>query len=517
MANLTESQKAAYDRRLTTSAVSAVEEGAANGIVDNSVSRESSRYRALAAERLLPRTLMGGTEAMRLAGETFLPKHDAESEASYKMRLNGCTLYNGFERTVVQQASKMFGKSVNLTETVPALLQELSQNVDGQGRAITAFSFDGMKEGFVDGIWFILVDFPKVAAVNDGGPVTLKDQQQIGARPLWSVVTADKVIGWRSESINGQMQLTQVRIRECSNEPVGPYGEEEVHRVRVLEPGRFEVWRRYFDDHGKEEWRLEDEGNTSLSYIPLVPVYINRAGFCEGKPPLATLAELNKEHWVSSSEQRYALTFSRFAMLFVAGAETEGGFTPVIGPNKSICLPQGGTAGFIEPGGTGIAAGQADLEAIEKRMGKAGMEVRVEDAGQVTATAAAIDSHETNAALRAVAQGLEDALETALQISADYLNLGSAGDVEVYKDFAAPAPEGGALELTSLRNSGVLSLPTLWHELKRRRVLSDEFDLDTELQLLEIEQGMGIGANGVADPAAGGMDDKTAEGPGTEE
>ena len=64
----------------------------------------------------------------------------------------------------------------------------------------------------------------------------------------------------------------------------------------------------------------------------------------------------------------------------------------------------------------------------------------------VTATAAAIDSAESNAALKAVAHALEDALETALQMTADYVGLGEGGGVEVYDEFAEPPPQGIRLE-----------------------------------------------------------------------
>jgi hypothetical protein len=281
-----------------------------------------------------------------------------------------------------------------------------------------------------------------------------------------------------------------VRISEETTEPKGAYGEEVVRRIRVLEPGSWEVWRRVHDEQSRvDQYVLESAGSTTLGYIPLVPVYTNRVAYFEGEPPLRSLAELNKEHWISSSEQRYALTFSRFAMLAVSGVDDQT-TDIVVGPNKVLRLPAGATAQYIESSGAAINAGLQDLQAIEQRMTHAGMQIRVEQAGQVTATAAAIDSAESNAALKAVAHGLEDAIEQALQMTADYLNLSSGGSVEVYDEFAEAPPQGTVGELTNLSTLSKISLPTLWYELKRRRVLSEDFDPAAEFERIMMEQMM---------------------------
>jgi len=66
----------------------------------------------------------------------------------------------------------------------------------------------------------------------------------------------------------------------------------------------------------------------------------------------------------------------------------------------------GADAKYLEHTGAGIKAGFDDLAAIEKRMEQASMTVRVENAGRVTATAAAINSEDANAGLKAIV-GLE--------------------------------------------------------------------------------------------------------------
>ena len=229
-----------------------------------------------------------------------------------------------------------------------------------------------------------------------------------------------------------------------------------------------------------------EDGVTSLDYIPLFALYVNTFGFFDGAPPLRSLAEMNQEHWISLSEQKRALSFARFDMLVITGVDSTGPGLE-LGPNKVMVLPPGGTASTVTQSGAGIAAGRQDLLDIEQRMRTAGLELRVDSAGQTTATAAAIDSEESNSGLRAVAKNLEDVIELALQASADFLNIPKGGEVEVFDAFGGNEIPGTAMEVTALATSGIISKPTARSELKRRNVLSEDFDDETEQALLQDE------------------------------
>jgi len=458
------------------------------GARDDTVAKTSLTYDEGALRRELPRTLMGGTVAMRAAGEKYLPKHPVESSDAYESRLQNAFLYNAFEMTITAQAAKFFGEPVELKEDVPPELQKLCENIDGEGRALTPFCIDMVKEAFVDGISFVLVDFPNAAAE---GAATMADQKRIGARPYWVLVLAENVIGWRDSNVGGQQIPTLVRIKENVAVPEGEYGEKISERIRELRPGSWRVWEKQKDAANPitgVKWVVIEEGSTSLSYIPLVPFYACRKAFFDGSPPLRALAEMNQEHWISLSEQKRALSFARFDMLVISGVEDSG--TGVeIGPNKVLVLPTGGTASTVTQGGQGLESGRKDLGDIEQRMQTAGLELRVENAGQTTATAAAIDSSETNAGLRAVAKGLEDAIEICLQISADFLSIkAGGGTVEIADAFGGNEIEGTALDITTLNTAGIISKPTAWSELKRRQILGEDFDPEKEQLLLQDEQ-----------------------------
>ena len=65
-------------------------------------------------------SLCGGTDAMRLAGQKYLPQFPAEADDSYSYRLATSTLFNGLGRTVKNMASKPFAKPATFTDVEPA-------------------------------------------------------------------------------------------------------------------------------------------------------------------------------------------------------------------------------------------------------------------------------------------------------------------------------------------------------------------------------------------------------------
>ena len=452
------------------------------GTVDNSVAKPTTTYDAGAKRRELPRTLMGGTAAMRDAREKYLPQHPVESSDAYETRLKGAFLYNAFEMTVGAQASKFFAEPIVLKDDVPPPLKKLCENIDSEGRALTPFCIDLVKEAFVDGVSFLLVDFPNMFT-----GATQADQRAVAARPYWVLIKAEDLIGWRSKDVSGKQTLVQARIKENTMVPDGEYAEKVSERIRELVPGAWRVWEKQTDQQdAKIKWVVIQEGATSLDYIPMIPLYVNGISHFDGSPPLRSLAEMNQEHWISLSEQKRALSFARFDMLVISGVE-EAGTGVEVGPNKVLMLPMGAAATTVTQSGAGIAAGRQDLLDIEQRMQSAGLELRVDNAGETTATAAAIDSDETNAGLRAVAKNLEDCIEAALQFSADYLRLPKGGSVEVNDAFGPNEVPGTALDITSIKGAGIISTSTAQTELKRRGVLGEDFDAEKEAALMQDE------------------------------
>lgn len=461
----------------------------------DAVAKTSAAYDRMAEAWKLPRTLMGGTRAMRRAGTAYLPQEPAESDEAYKNRLNRSTLFNAFRRTVNGITGKVFSKDPALMDDVPAQIVEWSEDIDLMGRNLPVFASEVFKDGTQTGISHILVDMPS------GDPArTQAEERASGRRPYFVQIRAEDMIGWKTETINGKETLTQIRFREHVTVDDGEYGEKVEERIRVLWRDHFEVWRKKEKAaQTDDQWELVDSGVVTLGEIPLATFYAARTGFMTAEPPLEDLADLNVAHWQSSSDQRHILHVARVPILFgKALNETDAEGKPIqIGPNRMVTSSDaGGDLKYVEHGGAAISSGRQDLVDLEDRMRMMGMELFMhQQSGGVTATGRAIDSAEANSQAKAMALSLKDALELAMVYMAKWAALGdNGGSVNVNTDFGISLQ--GSQEVQALLNArmaGEISRTTFWAELKRRGLLMDDFDAELEAEALSSEApGFGV-------------------------
>jgi hypothetical protein len=449
----------------------------------------------------LPRALMQGTRGMRTAGARatgnasyteWLPREPAETPAAYAARLYRSTLFNAFRKTVKDMTGKVFQREVTLEDDVPEQLKGYAENIDLAGRHLNVFARDVFFDGMQTGINYILVEMPPALANEDGSPVTIAQIQAANKRPYLCHIKAEDLIGFKSDIVNGVITLTQARIREDVSEPDGQFGEVCVEQIRVLEPGTWETYRKQDDGQGRKTWQSYEKGTTSLTYIPLVPVYINRTGFMIGEPPLEDLADLNIAHWQSSSDQRNILHVARVPILFGAGFGADD--VIAIGPNTmSRSSDVNAKLSWVEHTGAAIEAGRNDLKDLELQMQVQGLQLLQPQPGGQTATGEVRDEAKENSPLAMMAMALGDALESAFGFMADYVGIkvpeeakGQAttkagGSIDVNTDFGVGT--GTGVDLPILLQScvaGKISDETFRSELKRRDILADSVDVVTE-------------------------------------
>ena len=95
-------------------------------------------------------------------------------------------------------------------------------------------------------------------------------------------------------------------------------------------------------------------------------------------------------------------------------------------------------------------------------------------------TGAVLDTSKANAPLVPMANGLEDALENALQFMADYGGLETGGSVQVCKDFSVGLNAADAATILAAKQAGLIGAETAIRELQRRGILSDAIDPNDE-------------------------------------
>ena len=440
------------------------------------VHERDSKLDAMAVHWPKIEALLGGTSAMRKAKETYLPKQPAESDDDYAYRLSTSTLFPAFERTCGVMAGKPFAKELTINE-VPAAVEAYVDDVDGEGRSLHAFASDIFDVSAIKfGFGGILVDYTK----TEGQARTQADEKAMGARPYMVHIKHDQILGYKTQRAGDKVVFTQLRIKETKEEDDG-YGTKVVNCVRVLEPGKWELWVER-SSQSKTAYVLEDQGTTTLSYIPFVPLYGIRKGFMLGMPPLLSLADLNIKHWQHQSDQDENARFARKRLLVFSGLTNDDKI--VMASDMAVRLPPNAKAEVIQGSAESVNAGRSELKALEEQMIQTGAELLVATPGQRTATEASNDAEANKSMLQRIVENFEDALDLALQFMADWIKAGEGGSVSLFKDFAANSLTDASAQLVvTMAQGGLITKETALREMQRRAVLAQEIDPSTEAAL----------------------------------
>lgn len=457
---------------------------------EDGVDSTSVIYDVMAEKWELLHDLLGGTKTMRDAGTKWLPKEPEEEDPTYSLRLNRSVLFNAYKDTVEKLTNKPFSRPVTLMGDLPETMSMMEDDVDRSGTNLTQFSGELFKAGITYGLTHILVDFTRVEfeVEDEDSPVaiTLADERDAGARPMFIHVKPPQLLGWRSEKIAGIDVLTQVRIHETRIEPVGMYGDMQVEFVRVYSINTWELHRRSPRD---KKWTMVANGTHTFNAVPLVTLYVDKTGFLQGSPPLEDLAWLNVAHWQSQSDQRNILRFARTALLFARGLTDEDMEKKItLGPNR-LFRTTSSTAEmkYVEHTGKAIAAGERDLSALEGRMEVLGLQPFMEQGRGKTATGRIIDEGKTISGIQAWIRNEENALTEAFKLASRWTKteLDENFGVNIFNEFGlAMHTQEDIQALIRMREKGQISSETFLNEIKRRGMISDTVDLTEERERL---------------------------------
>lgn len=460
----------------------------------STVRDQTPAVKAMAENYPLITALLGGTTAMRQAGKAHLPAWPNEAPKAYDARLASATLFPALGRTCEVLTGKPFSKPVTIGKDVPAQIVKWCENIDLQGHNLHAFAAAVCFHAISYGLCGILVDFPTADGIR-----TKAEEAAAGVRPYFVHIHAQSILGWRAERINGVQTLTQLRFLETVSEPDGPFGENEIEQVRVLYPGRWEVWRESetADASGKKDWILHSEGVTTLQKIPFVPVYGRRIGFMQGVPPLVELAHMNVEHWQSKSDQQTILHVARVPILFAKGMDD----TPItVGASSAVfALNADADLKYVEHTGKAIEAGSKELAALEDRMRQVGAELLVIKPGNMTVAQTVSDNEAGMCTLQRIIQDEEDAIDAALQLAAEWVKELEGGHIQIFSDFGVASLAEASLELLRDMNvDGTFSDESLFYEAQRRGVIRPDTKWEDE-KVRIAQNAVKPGAVGIAD------------------
>lgn len=443
----------------------------------NTVDTTSDMYDTMSEYWELPLTLMGGEKALKEAGKTYLPREPMETEAQYQNRLNRTTLKNYFAWAVENHTGRVFKKPIIFSDDVSKIILQHNDNLDLMGNDANTFYKEVFRDMLIKGISYVYIDYPR--SMED---MSLADELEAGLRPYCVHIKAEQVINAVSGMVNSRKVLLRVHVLETVTTPDGEWGTKNISQIRVLYPGRWELYRVGPSD----SWEIYDEGETTLDYIPLIPIYGKKLGFFAGVSPLQNLANLNRAHWQSLSDQMNITHVARVPILFGTGFDdgdtlTVGTKTAVMGPNESELV-------YVEHTGKAIEAGMNELKDLEDRMMLESLELLDQKNSNETAASRALGVSDINCSLQDLAIRLQIMIIRVNDVLCDWEGINRAGTAIVNIDFGLQLRDGSEGNiLLKMRQNKSISINTFHREMKRRGILSTDFDSTEDIKLLEKE------------------------------
>jgi len=470
----------------------------------DTVDQENEGYKHIKDFLKLVEDLRKGTHQLRQEHELYLPSFSKEERKNYERRWKQATLYPAFEETISMLVGKAFSKPPDLDENdVPVEIvgteteKGFMENIDLQGTHFQVFAENYFKKAMRSGLCHLLVDSTPMPA----GAITEAQKQAAGHRPYWVLYDALQVFAWRYDVVGGRPVLTQVRIKEEIQEDYGEFGTKKYEQIRVLEIGRYRIFRKV-----EGTWVEIKEGEPGgggaingydgqpLTYIPLVTLYTDEDnGFMTAVPQLLDLAYQNIRHFQKQSDYDNYMSVACFPVFCATGIPSDEQTDIALGP-FTVCKSTSPDAKyfFAEHSGAALSAARQDLEDLKGDMAMHGMRLmlpRASGAQPPTATAESIAEGKFVSQLQVAVLRLKDCLEQALEYTARWLGLGTGkgGSVKVdIKTVALSAADvDQLLKAAGSPQRPVLDVETVIEELKRRGFLDENVDAKEVMTRLE--------------------------------
>lgn len=453
--------------------------------------------------------LMGGTEAMRRAGDSYIMRKEKEPDRSYFCRIERTVLRNAFAQTLGYYRGQVFSRQVALDNKSSALSDEQmkrfrawAEDVDQRGHNLTAWSGNVFTSGLVSGVTCCLVDYPHIETINEDGvtlyrasdgtmrPKTAAADAAEGWQPYLVHIPAEQVLDCRAEWRNGRRVITHFRyveVRYEQNEN-DQFVLEPIEYIHAYWLDHWELWRSAATGQVASGLQKIAEGRMTLDEIP-VAVFMPgdpRSDFT-ARPALMDLAHLNVRHWQATSEQYDLLAYVRLPVWTVMGAEQkigkDGMPEPLIfGPGNVVYLSPGGNIQSCGVDAASVEAGRQDLRDLENAMATYGLQImQAQSAARLTAAQVQKESREGNSQLRNWALDFQDFLENCLRLVGKWWGMPDGPSVKVNDDYA----DSASIDyLIQLHDKGIIGKETLAAFAVRLGILPDDFNYSDEVSRL---------------------------------
>lgn len=444
------------------------------------------------AEWMMIRDVCEGEKAIKEADTTYLPMLDGMDAAEYEAFKTRATFYNFTGRTAGAMTGAIFRRQAQYNGFNDKLRKNL-ENMTKDSRSFTTFAMEVAEEVIKLGRCGVLLDLP-------ADPTT-------EPKPYMAMYTAEQIVDWTEEIINGRLVPTRIVLREY----------ELIRDPRLLAPTWVPTYRllsltggvytqkvyKANDPSSAVEITITDDflretvvprvrGNT-LNYIPFQFFGAMSNVVDIEKPTMFDIARLNVSHYNSYAALEHGRFFTGFPIYHVeappGSGETDGEFE--IGSSRVWVTPAGARPGILEMNGQGLKFLVEALDVKEQQAASLGgrmMGIRGQAVSESDNQLKISERNEQSVLLK-ITMSLDAGFTRLLRWWAKMYDMPAEQadnlTIEFNKDFLFDGV--GAREFRAIHamyKDGVIPIDIVYHYLRKSAVIPDWMNLEEFKKLL---------------------------------
>lgn len=446
----------------------------------------------------LVRDVCKGSETIKTAGDLYLPRpnaHDTghENRERYDAYKKRAVFYNATGRTKNSLVGAAFRTWPTLT--VPAALDYVSKDVDGQGVSIYQQSQSIIGHLLEVGRHGLLVDYAKVVA----GSVSKADELAGRARANVASYTAESIINWKTRTVGGQQLLSLVVLREeVDVDTEDGFGVEKAVQYRVLRldaTGYYtqEVWQ---EGASKSEMVVEPFAPLNgvgqpWQIIPFQFLGSENNDSSIDDSPLYDMAEVNVGHYRNSADYEEAAYLVGQPQPWMSGLDVQwrdhlektGIY---LGARAPWLLPVNGACGLMQAQPNTVA--KEAMDAKETQLIALGARLIERGSATKTATQADSDSAAEHSVLSLVVSNVSEGYSQCLAWMAEFTGAAGKAEYKLNQDFTQISLDANIMAaLFNAVQGGRLPVTDFWQYLRDRGIINPEKDDDAIRDELETD------------------------------
>ena len=435
------------------------------------------------------RACVDGNEYLKQHADVYLPQQPMELPESWQGRV-GRSVFSPYLQKILRVAvGLILRKPIYLEGGDEAYWDEWRQDVCRDGSTdLDQFANDLLLHALAYGHSNILVDYPDTSSIR-----TKAEEVGAALNPYLVEVLPQNLIGWRHDPRENMGKLQQVRIRESARVNKGRFGIEYKQRVRVLEPGSFELWEAG-DDSANAGYTQIESGTMSVENIPLCTVYGQKMGVLFSRPPLLPIAALNISHYQKASDLIQSLHIAAQPILIGAGMDdlnngNDSNSAIGLSVNNMLLTSETAKVYYVQPQAQAFQAQRDDMDRLVNEMKSLGIAIlQDQNSTNQSGVSKAMDRIDSNSVLAVVSKSLQQCLQDAIDIAAEYAGREPC-EVVIPRDFDVDPLDGSEIaQVVNMFNSGLVDQGTALTMLQHGEVLPEEIEVDEVMSNSENEE-----------------------------